>query len=73
MKSLRRPTKTDMLINIFDKIGKSMDVQSVCEITGIKNPNSMKSLFSYIRKSKYVPDENRIDIRIQGNLCIRVS
>lgn len=73
MKYLRRPTKMDILLNLFDEVGKTYSVKSICEITGISNPNSLKSIFSYIRKSRYVPDENRVDIRVRDDQCTRVN
>ena len=73
MKQLRKPTKYDILINIFDEVGKRMSVRDVCEISGIESYNNLKAGFSYIRTSKYVPDENRIDVRIQDDVCIRVN
>ena len=73
MKQLTKPTKTGILLNIFDEIGKTIKVSIVCDITGIKNYNSLKALFSYIRKAPHIPDENRIDIRLQDGMCIRVN
>jgi cell division septal protein FtsQ len=73
MKRLSKPTKCDMLLNIFDSIGKKMKAEKVCQVTGIKSYNSLKALLSYIRKSKHVPNENRIDVRIQDGTCVRVG
>ena len=73
MKTLRRATKYDILINLFEEIGSQMTVSEICEITGIKSYNTLKAAFSYIRRSKHVPDESRIDVRIQGDICIRVK
>ena len=73
MVSLRKTTKTEVLVNLFTEIGSSMKMKDVLEITGISGYNSLKALCSYIRKAKSVPTESRIDIRIQGDLCIRVS
>ena len=72
MKQLRKMTKTDFLLNIFDKVGDKMSVDNVCQKTGIANYNSLKALFSYIRKAPHIPDENRIDVRIQDDICKRV-
>lgn len=72
MKQLRKMTKCDLLLNIFTEVGISFKVDAVCDMTGIKNYNSLKALFSYIRKAPHIPDENRIDVRIQDNMCIRV-
>ena len=71
MKTLLNPTKCDMLLQLFDEVGKTMEVSAVCEITGISNYNSLKSLFSYIRRSKHIPIENRISVHIQDGTCIR--
>jgi hypothetical protein len=73
MKSLRRQTKSDILLNLFDEIGTKIPVESVCEITGIKNYDSLKAFLSYIRKSKHVCDESRIDVRIKDGDCIRIN
>lgn len=73
MMVLRRPGKADMLLNIFDEIGKTMPVKDVLEITGISNYNSLKAMFSYIRNAKHVPDEHRIDVRIKDDQCVRIG
>lgn len=73
MKYLKKPGKTDMLLNIFDEVGTSMSVRDVCDITEIKGYNSLKALFSYIRKASHIPAENRIDVRIKDDVCIRVN
>ena len=73
MKMLRRMTKTDTLLNIFDEVGKSLKVSEVYAVTGIKNYNSLKALCWYIRKAPHIPDENRIDIRIRDGVCVRVN
>ena len=73
MKYLKKPGKTDILLNLFDEIGKTMEVGIVLDITEIENYNSLKALFSYIRKAKHIPNENRIDVRIQDGICIRVN
>lgn len=70
---LRKTTMTEVLVNLFPDIGDSMPLQMVLETTGIKNYNSLKALCSYVRKAKHILDENRVDIRIQDDLCIRVS
>lgn len=71
MKTLRKPTKCDMLLQLFDEVGKSMKVDIVCEITGIKGYNSLKALFSYIRRAPHIPDENRISVKISDGICTR--
>ena len=73
MKVLRNPTKCDTLLNLFPEIGTKVKVQDVLDITGISNYNSLKALFSYIRKAKHIPDENLIDVRIQDVQCIRIG
>lgn len=70
---LRKPGKADMLLNLFDEIGKQIKVKDVCEITGIRNYNSLKAMFSYIRNAKHIPDENRIDVRIKEDVCVRIG
>lgn len=73
MKALRRPAKVDLLLNLFDQIGKSYSVEEIYEITEIPNYNALKALFSYIRKAPHIPEENRIDVRIRDGRCIRVN
>lgn len=73
MYKLLNPTKCDMLLNIFNKVGKNMKVKDVCDYTGIANYNSLKALFSYIRKAKHIPNDHRIDVRIKDEICTRVK
>jgi len=73
MYKLLNPTKCDKLLNIFDRVGEHMKVIEVCEITGIANYNSLKALFSYIRKAKHIPDSHRIDVRIRDGVCTRIQ
>lgn len=73
MKMLKRPGKADIVLNMFDEIGKRYSVKEVCEITGIPNYNSLKALLSYIRNAKHIPDENRIDVRIKDDQCVRIG
>lgn len=73
MKTLRSPAKVDLLLNMFDVVGKTFSVDQVCEITGISNYNSLKALFSYIRHKAHIPKENRIDVRIKEDFCTRVN
>lgn len=73
MKTLRNPTKMDILLNLFDEVGKTFSVSEVCQITGISNYNSLKALFSYIRHKEHIPQDNRIDVRIKDDLCTRVN
>ena len=69
----RKQTKCDMLLELFIEVGDKRTVKRVCEVTGIKNYNSLKALFSYIRKADHIPNENRIDVRIQDDICTRVN
>ena len=73
MKTLRSPAKVDILLNLFDEVGKTLSVNEVCEITGISGYNSLKALFSYIRHKDHIPKENRIDVRIKDDFCTRVN
>lgn len=73
MKTLRRPGKVDILLNIFDEVGKTYSVKQVCEMSGIVNYNSLKAMLSYIRKAKHIPNENRIDVRIRDDKCVRIA
>lgn len=72
MKTLRNPGKVDRLINLFGEVGDSYSVAQVCEVTGIKSYNSLKAFASYIRKAPHIPQENRIDIRLKDEMCVRV-
>jgi len=73
MGTLAKQTKTGKLLDIFTEVGSNMKWKEVCEITEISGYNSLKALFSYIRKAPHIPDENRIDVRIQDEVCIRVN
>lgn len=73
MKQLRRPTKTDLLVNLFDEIGVELSVGEVCSKTGIKNYNTLRALCTYIRNAKHFPEENKVDIRLKQGLCVRVK
>lgn len=73
MRSLRKMTKADKLLNMFDEVGKKIPIDKVCEETGFKNYNSLKAVLSYIRKSSYVMEESRIDIRLKNGNCERVK
>lgn len=72
-KSLRKATKGDKLLEIFSEVGTQMKVKEVMEITGISSYNSLKALFSYIRHSEHVQEENRIDVKIKEEVCTRVK
>jgi hypothetical protein len=73
MKTLRRPAKVDLILSMFDEVGAKASVKDVCAITGVKNYNSLKAMFSYIRKASHIPEENRIDVRIRDDQCLRVN
>lgn len=73
MRSLRRTTKSDVLLNLFEEVGTTVKLEDVYSITGIKNYNSLKAFLSYIRNSNHVDDGSRIDVRIKDGLCIRVN
>lgn len=73
MKTLRKQTKADILLNMFEKVGDKASVEEVLEKTGMPNYNTLKAFCSYIRKSKHVAEENRIDIRIDSGTCVRVK
>ncbi len=69
MLTIRKPSKADLVVNIFPEIGDKHSVEEVCAISGIKNYNSLKAMLSYIRKAPV----NNIDIRIKEDACIRVN
>lgn len=71
MSTLRRTTKADKLVALFEQVGDIHPVTYVCEVTEITNYNSLKAFCSYIRKAKHIPEENRVDIRIKDEKCIR--
>lgn len=73
MRTLRNPGKVDLLLNMFEEVGTTYTVDEVCGMTGIKNYNSLKALTSYIRRARHIPEENRIDIRIRDEKCVRVN
>lgn len=73
MKSLRNPTKSELIVNMFPDVGDRFTVDDVCAITGIKNYNSLKAMLSYIRRAQSIPEESRVDIRIDGDYCMRVN
>jgi len=62
-----------MILSIFDEVGKKRKVAEVCELTGVSNYNSLKAMFSYIRRAKHIPEENRIDVRIRDEECVRIA
>lgn len=72
MKTVRKDTEVDKLVNMFEEIGDNFSLEEVYKVTGIPNYNSLKAFCSYIRKAKHIPDENRVDIRIRDNRCKRV-
>lgn len=73
MKTLRNPSKADLILNLFVEVGTTRTVDEVCQVTGIKNYNSLKAMFSYIRNAKHIPEENRIDVRIKDDVCVRIA
>lgn len=73
MKQLRKTTKSEVLVSMFPEVGDSSSVADVCAITGISSYDSLKAICSYIRHAKHIPDENRIDIRIDDGMCVRVA
>jgi len=73
MKSIRNPSKADIILNMFDEVGTSFTVEEVCSISGVKGYNSLKAMLCYMRKAKHIPDESRIDVRIKDGNCVRVN
>ena len=73
MKHLRRPSKADLILNMFEEVGTTHTVDEVCAVSGIKNYNSLKAMLSYIRNAKHIPHENRIDVRIKDEQCVRIG
>ena len=73
MRQLRKPTECDSILNMFDVVGIKHSIEYVLDVAGVKNYNSLKALFSYIRKAPHIPDENRIDVRISEGMCKRVK
>ena len=69
MLTIRKPGKADLVVNMFTEIGEQHSVTEVCEVSGIKNYNSLKAMLSYIRKAPV----NNIDVRIKEEQCIRVN
>ena len=73
MKHLRKPTKSERLVDVFPEVGSKVTLTELLRITEIKNYNSLKAFLSYIRKAPHIPEENRVDIRIDGDYCVRVK
>lgn len=73
MEILSNPSRIEKLANLFDEVGKQVKISDVLEITNIPNYNTLKALCTYIRRSKSIPDENRVDLRIKGEFCMRVQ
>lgn len=73
MRYLKKPGKMDLLLNLFYEVGIKYKESEVLEIAGIKSGNALRVACTYLRKSKHVPDENRIDIRIGDGYCTRVN
>lgn len=73
MKTLRNPSKSDIVLNMFEEVGTKFKLEEVCAIAGVANYNALKAMLSYIRKAKHIPEENRIDVRILDGYCIRVN
>ena len=73
MNHLRKPTKSEILVSMFPKIGDHHHINKVYELTGIKGYNSFKAICTYIRKAPSIPEESRVDIRIGGDIVKRVK
>ena len=73
MKHLRKQTKSEKLLEMFPNIGDKCSILNICKTTGIKNYNSLKAFLTYIRKAPHIPETNRVDIRIDGDTCMRVK
>jgi hypothetical protein len=69
MLTIRRPSKADLVVNMFSEIGDMYSLKEVYEVTGIKNYNSLKAMLSYIRRAPV----NNIDVRIKEDMCLRVN
>ena len=70
---VRKKPKIDMLQELFNEVGVKYSIEDIKELTGVKNYNSLKALFSYVRNAKHIPEENRFDVRIDHNMCERVK
>ena len=73
MKSLRRTTKADKIINMFQEVGTTFTVEEVLAETGIEKYNSLKALFSYIRRAANAAEGSQMDIRIDRGICRRIE
>ena len=73
MKMLRGPGKADLILNMFEDVGTTHTVDEVCRFTGIPGYNALKAMLSYIRNAKHIPRENRIDVRIKDDQCVRIA
>lgn len=70
MKKLRRETKTEKLFELFKEEGTSIPLEEVLERTGIPSKNGLTTYFVYFRKSPYVRDESRLNIKVVDGNCI---
>ena len=73
MKTLRKTTKADLLVSLFERVGDWVALEDVYALTGIGNYNTLKVFCSYIRNAKHIPEENRIDLRIKDGKVRRVK
>ena len=71
--TLRQQTKADRVLDLFPKVGIEILLDKVLEETGIKNYDSLKAMFSYIRKAEHAPAESKMDIRIYKGICRRMK
>ena len=69
MLTIRKPSKADLVVNMFPDVGNTHPVTAVCATSGIKNYNSLKAMLSYIRKAPV----NNIDVRIAQDICTRIK
>ena len=58
---------------MFEEVGTKVPVEKVCEETGIKNYNSLKAMFSYIRRADHAAEGSKVDVRIEDDYCVRVK
>ena len=65
MLSIRRPSKADKVVNMFQEVGDQFPLEEVLRVSGIKGYGSLKAMLSYIRSAPV----NNIDIRITDGMC----
>lgn len=73
MKTYRKPTKIELLMNLFQEVGDCYTWEEVKQITGIRSYTSLRTSLYHLRSMKRIPEEYRMDIRIREGELVRVN